>query len=854
MSDQIHTGATPADPFAPLPRLNGHAHDPLPKPKGDEVWEPTATPLPIDVPAPDALYHPGFGKPVALWPYLNAEGGLLFLVARFERVEDGKRKKDVTPFCHGRRVWTDSKGQRRDITGWHMKAPPAPRPLFGLERLAARPKAPVLLVEGERTALAAEALFPDFVAVTSQGGSKAAKNTDWTPLSGRDVVAWPDQDEPGRGYAIAAAALARPSSRSGPKAKSFRIVEVPRDWPEGWDLADPLPPGASIELLGELLAEAQDADPPQLPPNFTFRDTGLWFEEGADLEEDAPGERVFVASPFEVVGEANDGTGNNWGLVLRWKDRDQRQHQWSVPKRLIHADGSRIAEELEDAGLHCNPSAKARNLLKQFIGGVRSKRRRICVDQTGWHVANGRHVFILPGGEAYGPAASTVILQTERAGSDHAFLPAGELTDWQENLARLAQGNTRLAFGICIALATPLLDVVGGESGGFHFVGEARKGKSTIAYAAGSVWGKGARGAQVRTWRGTVNGLEGAAAETSDTVLILDEMGQALAPDIADVVYMLANGSGKQRAEKSGGARRTRTWRTQFISTGEITLAAKMGEAGRRMMGGLEARLVNLPAEPAGAMGVFQDLHGVKRPGEFAKRIEAAARTYYGTAGRSFVSSLVRERVTNQKRLVDRVKAAQAGFTRKHVPEGAATGVTNVAERFALVGAAGELAIEWGVLPWAKGEAMTAAGACFQDWLAERGSVASSEDIEAIRQVQAFLIAHGESRFVPLRQDGSRVEGQVVTNRVGWRTPNGKTGAEFLIEPEMWRTEVCKGLDPKRVAKVLIDRGVLVRRPNGRPTDLARVPDMPNAVPVYRVSAAIFGMREEPGEDADSAE
>ena len=55
-----------------------------------------------------------------------------------------------------------------------MKRPLTPVPMYGLDRLAARPEATVLLVEGEKTADAAELLFPGCVAITSQGGSNGA--------------------------------------------------------------------------------------------------------------------------------------------------------------------------------------------------------------------------------------------------------------------------------------------------------------------------------------------------------------------------------------------------------------------------------------------------------------------------------------------------------------------------------------------------------------------------------------------------------------------------------------------------------------------------------------------------------
>ena len=88
-------------------------------------------------------------------------------------------------------------------------------------------------------------------------------------------------------------------------------------------------------------------------------------------------------------------------------------------------------------------------------------------------------------------------------------------------------------------------------------------------------------------------------------MLILDEMGQAEAREIGEIVYMLSNSSGKQRAGKGGEARQRKTWRTLFLSTGELTLGAKLAEAGKKVMAGQEVRLVNLPADAGAKLGVF---------------------------------------------------------------------------------------------------------------------------------------------------------------------------------------------------------------------------------------------------------
>jgi putative DNA primase/helicase len=61
---------------------------------------------------------------------------------------------------------------------WRWLGFPKPRPLYGLDRLAARPDAPVIVTEGETAADAAAELLPDHVAITSPGSSKAAAAAD----------------------------------------------------------------------------------------------------------------------------------------------------------------------------------------------------------------------------------------------------------------------------------------------------------------------------------------------------------------------------------------------------------------------------------------------------------------------------------------------------------------------------------------------------------------------------------------------------------------------------------------------------------------------------------------------------
>src|SRR4029077_11311279 len=110
-------------------------------------------------------------------------------------------------------------------------------------------------------------------------------------------------------------------------------------------------------------------------------------------------------------------------------------------------------------------------------------------------------------------ANETLLLQS--TGSvRHAFGQRGSLAEWKDNVARLAVGKSRLLLA------------ANAESGGIHLRGASSTGKSTALVMAGSVWGGGARGGYVRSWRATANGLEGVALAHCDALLCLDELSQ----------------------------------------------------------------------------------------------------------------------------------------------------------------------------------------------------------------------------------------------------------------------------------------------------------------------------------------
>ena len=183
---------------AAVSQLAGEAGLPLPDhiriPPCPNGRTPGASPSrPIDdwrpiVPAPSGEPDPAPNllRCDTLHTYLGADGDLQFYVRRTE-ARDGQGKQ-FSPLTYG---------ILNGKAGWHARAPAALRPLYGLDRLAAVPTAPVLVCEGEKSADAAQRLFPSRVCVSWMGGANAVDKTDWAVLAGRQVAIWPDNDPAG---------------------------------------------------------------------------------------------------------------------------------------------------------------------------------------------------------------------------------------------------------------------------------------------------------------------------------------------------------------------------------------------------------------------------------------------------------------------------------------------------------------------------------------------------------------------------------------------------------------------------------------------------------------------------------
>ena len=179
--------------------LRQEVHGAAVKPKPEKPEKQLEKPVTLSVSAARAVYTPTaitelgkfvFGEALAtgaelkiekVWPCLNEAGNVEFVEVRFDPscFANGKKRPCV--------VWWNGK---------RLKSKSNPHGLFGRELLAANPDKPVLIVEGPKCQEAAKALS-EFVPVAWNGGAQGQKKVDFSPLKGRRVYIWPDDDEAG---------------------------------------------------------------------------------------------------------------------------------------------------------------------------------------------------------------------------------------------------------------------------------------------------------------------------------------------------------------------------------------------------------------------------------------------------------------------------------------------------------------------------------------------------------------------------------------------------------------------------------------------------------------------------------
>ena len=209
----------------------------------------------------------------------------------------------------------------------------------------------------------------------------------------------------------------------------------------------------------------------------------------------------------------------------------------------------------------------------------------------------------------------------------------GSETKWLETAAEVREMSTTVKIILAASFASVLLEPLNCLPFFVHLWGvDSGTGKTVALMVAASVWGDPAVGAYVKTFDGTVVGMEKTAAFLNNLPFCLDVL--QLAKDSKGRttfdVYKLAQGVGRTRGNRSGGVDLTPTWRNCILTTGESPLTGTASGAGA------VNRVIDIECKSAQA--VIKD----------GMRISGAVKRNYGFAGRKFVERLYQPGVIDQ--------------------------------------------------------------------------------------------------------------------------------------------------------------------------------------------------------------
>lgn len=215
-----------------------------------------------------------WGDPAEVFTFRDTDGEPLMYEARWNiaNTETGEIKKECRCFTWGKRGSAPAK--------WECSHHLPPRPLYGLDMLAQYPDAQVIITEGPRKAAYAQKLLPGLPCIGWAGGANGWNKSDWSVITRRNVILWPDNDDPGR---KCMEEIAQQLISQNCNVFMLDTSAMPESWDaadacaEGWDTDKTLAWAKSVkgeQIEKKTVIETVSEEPPEieLPPVESYTD------------------------------------------------------------------------------------------------------------------------------------------------------------------------------------------------------------------------------------------------------------------------------------------------------------------------------------------------------------------------------------------------------------------------------------------------------------------------------------------------------------------------------------------------------------------------------------------------------
>jgi len=794
------------------------------------------------------------GGGLSYYRYYSSKGVAVGCVVRCDKNIEGDKVKLFAQFSYDRikEKWQAS---------WSGDG----KPLYNLPEMAKRPDAPVMIVEGEKTADAAKLLFPQYVVTTNSMGSASPRSSNWSFLKNRDVIISPDNDVAGSKHLQKIEDIL---TRVGAKSiRGFDVKKLGRytiadgelkergeKVPEKYDLADNANDGWTAELIDKY-KEHKNFTPffevikdvraiRDLPKDgeecfhiagFNYKlsktDKLLWWEqEKTDKQGDITRTWLQLAGYIKPTYCMEDANGDH-GFLAEITTRKNKTVECFFARDEIATEKDAVKILLLKGLVIPSLKADRAYALNNYLNNFKPEFEAVGVDKVGWQGDNETYILPIVGEvrnsyQVTKEGKPTEYILQQKGSISRELRKKGTLKEWQRTVGAVTRGNYLHTFSMLAALTAPILKLINEEGGFFHYVGATSIGKSTIMRVALSVWGDKEMG----TFKATDNNLEGVCKISNDGAIFLDEMGECDAEALSRIVYMVANGVTKGRADRNGNPKPVTHFTVLAQSTGEMGIEAKLAEKRIEAKGGQLLRMGELDADRGKGLNTFDVLNINPDSGEVfedgkaqAEYLKVHAQENCGLVIDEFIKGLVKDMETYKRGLRNfKAKWIESLDITSNQPE-----IDRMIKRFSTIYATGVVASNMGIIPHTSTEIKACIDAMFENWLARRGGDTPHEFKTMVDNLYKLCKQNQYLRFKNAKpKEGEKIDSP--KDMAGyWKDTECDKGmkTEFWIFPKVFDKEILQGRDKNSFLPLLVKNGYLtkndkrgyiqVRRPQG---------------------------------------
>ena len=347
---------------------------------------------------------------------------------------------------------------------------------------------------------------------------------------------------------------------------------------------------------------------------------------------------------------------------------------------------------LIDAGLNPNLPADFSTIFASAIEHAAQSTVKVA-KRVGWHGDE----YVSPNITMSPRQPPTWIHYSQIGSRTHNVPEALESNKLRTFIKKQYTGSAILTLVVCAAFAGPVLDLVDEKEGFCLYInGKTSGGKSTILRMAAALT-QPVENREQKPFNFSSRANEEELFAHNDNVLCYDEIGSMDLRALPQLVYHMANGSGRLRSKAAGVKAEfpNLSWRTIVMISGEPSIKCLPDQ---ERQSGQTARFISLRSPEFDAGGIFgaPNIRETRVTEKLVKKLEAICTNYDAADFKYWISLLVKGRAEIQLHASEKVK----NYHDLLAPQKNNSLIRRIARKFAILAATGDLLAEKGIIEW----------------------------------------------------------------------------------------------------------------------------------------------------------